>query len=181
VRPLLGVPREATLAYCRRHRLAIRIDPTNAQTAFLRNRIRLELMPLLATYTPAVRQTLAHTADIRASDAQALESLLGLVVPELRPPAPDYVQVDRAKLVSLPPGVQRVILREILRDLSGEGAEVGFQAVERARACLRSDRRTSLPGDVEMMVEAGNIVFSRAGAPRPTPGLSSARSTGRGA
>jgi tRNA(Ile)-lysidine synthase len=171
VRPLLGVPREATLAYCRQHRLAIRSDPTNAQTAYLRNRIRLELLPLLATYNPAVRQTLAHTADILASDAQALESLLGLVVPELLgPPAADYVQVDRAKLVSLPPGVQRVILREILRDLSGEGAEVGFQAVERARACLRSYRRTSLPGDVEMLVEAGNIVFSRAGALRPTPG-----------
>ena len=170
VRPLLGVPREATLAYCRQHRLAIRSDPTNAQTGFLRNRIRLELLPLLATYNPAVRQTLAHTADILASDAQALESLLGLVVPELvGPPASDYVQVDRAKLVSLPPGVQRVILREILRDLSGEGAEVGFQAVERARAGLSSDRRTSLPGGVEMLDEAGNIVFSRAGALRPTP------------
>ena len=171
VRPLLGVPREATLAYCRQHRLVIRSDPTNEQTAYLRNRIRMELLPLLATYNPAVRQTLAHTADILASDAQALESLLGLVVPELLGPlAPDYVQVDRAKLVSLPPGVQRVILREILRDLSGEGAEVGFQAVERARACLRSDRRTSLPGDVEMLAEAGSIVFSRAGGSRPTPG-----------
>jgi len=170
VRPLLGVPREATRAYCRQHRLAIRSDPTNAQTAFLRNRIRLELLPLLATYNPAVRRTLARTADILASDAQALESLLGLVMPELLgPPASNYVQVDREKLASLPPGVQRVILREILRDLSGEGAEVGFQAVERARASLRSDRRTSLPGEVEMLAEAGMIVFSRAGALRPTP------------
>ncbi len=171
VRPLLGVPRETTLAYCRERRLAIRTDPTNEQTVFLRNRVRLELLPLLATYNPAIRQTLARTADVLAGDAQALESLLGLVVPELvGPPAPDSVQVDQEKLLGLPPGVQRVILREILCDLSGEGAEVGFQAVERARACLRSERWTSLPGDVEMRAEAGNLVFSKGGAPRPSAG-----------
>ncbi len=167
VRPLLGIPREATLAYCRRHRLAIRTDPTNERAAYLRNRVRLELLPLLATYNPAIRQTLAHTADVLASDAQALESLLGLVVPELTgPPAPDRVEVDQAKLLGLPVGVQRVILREILSDLSGEGAEVGFRAVERARAGLRSDHRTSLPGDVEMHAETASVVFSRGGGPR---------------
>jgi tRNA(Ile)-lysidine synthase len=171
VRPLLGIPREETLAYCRQHRLAIRIDPTNEQPAFLRNRVRLELLPLLATYNPAVRQTLARTADILASEAQALESLLGLVLPELTgPPAPDRVEVDQAKLLGLPPGIQRVILREILRDLSGEGAEVGFQAVERARASLRSERRTSLPGDVEMRADAGSVVFTRGSRIQPDTG-----------
>ena len=171
VRPLLGVPREETLAYCRRHQLAVRKDPTNEQTAFLRNRVRLELLPLLATYNPAVRQTLARTADILASDAQALDSLLGLLVPELvGPPVPDRVQVDQARLLALPAGVQRVILREILRDLSGEGAEVGFQAVERARAGLSSERRTSLPGDVEMRAEAGGLVFTRVSVSHPAAG-----------
>jgi len=80
------------------------------------------------------------------------------------------VEVDRAKLLGLPVGVQRVILREILCDLSGEGAEVGFQAVERARAGLRSDRRTSLPGEVEMRAEAASTVFSKGGGPSRSAG-----------
>lgn len=162
IRPLLGVPRKETLAYCRARHLSIRQDPTNDQTAYLRNRVRLELLPLLATYNPAIRESLARTADVLAGDAQAIELLFGLVAAELIEPRADgLVHVDQARLLALPVGVQRTVLRKILQDLSREGTEVGYRAVERARSSLSSNRRTSLPGDVEVQVEADRVIFSR--------------------
>ena len=167
IRPLLGVPREGTLAYCRARHLLIRRDPTNEQTAFLRNRVRLELLPLLATYNPAIRESLARTADVLAGDAQAIESLLELVAAELIDPRADgRVHVDQARLLALPVGLQRTVLRKVLQDLSREGTEIGYRAVERARSNLKSDRRTSLPGDVELQLEAERAVFSRRDVPR---------------
>jgi tRNA(Ile)-lysidine synthase len=62
-------------------------------------------------------------------------------------------------------GLQRTVLRAILKEVSPEGTEIGFRAVERARAGLDSGKRTSLPGDIEMRAEGDRLVFSRLGAP----------------
>ncbi len=52
-RPLLDVTHEQTVAYCAAQGWQPREDSSNADTRFLRNRIRHELLPLLETYNPA--------------------------------------------------------------------------------------------------------------------------------
>ncbi len=47
IRPLIALPREAILHHCRAHRLPYRIDPSNSDLRFLRNRIRHRLIPYL--------------------------------------------------------------------------------------------------------------------------------------
>jgi tRNA(Ile)-lysidine synthase len=47
VRPLIKITRQETVGYCRRHKLAPRSDSSNESLSFLRNRIRLELLPVL--------------------------------------------------------------------------------------------------------------------------------------
>jgi len=166
IRPLLRIPRQETLAYCRTRHLTIRRDPTNDQTAFLRNRIRLELLPLLERYNPAIRESLAQTADILAGDAEAIDSVLALLGPEVtRSPEGDRVEVARGWMLGLPVGPQRIVLQRILKDVAPEGTEVGFRAVERARGGLGSGKRMSLPGDVEMRAEGDRLILSRLGAP----------------
>jgi tRNA(Ile)-lysidine synthase len=156
-----GVPED-----CRTRHLTIRRDPTNDQTAFLRNRIRLELLPLLERYNPAIRESLAHTADVLAGDADAIDSVLALLGPEvIRSPEGDRVEVARGWMLGIPVGLQRIVLQWMLKDVAPEGTEVGFRAVERARAGLESGRRMSLPGDVEMRAEGDRLVLSRLGAP----------------
>lgn len=53
VRPLLSFGREDIDAYIRRHNLDYVEDCTNSQTLYLRNRIRLQLLPLLRQITPS--------------------------------------------------------------------------------------------------------------------------------
>jgi tRNA(Ile)-lysidine synthase len=168
IRPLLALPRAETLAYCRARRLSIRQDPTNAQTAFLRNRVRLELLPLLEGYNPAIRQSLAQTAEILAGDAEAIDALPALLESYLsRSPDGQRVEVPGDWLRGLPLGLQRIVTRWILQQVSPEGTEIGFRAVERARAGLASTRRTSLPGDVEVRAEEDRLVFGRSASPDP--------------
>ena len=52
VRPLLGVWRAATEAWCADHGLAWREDPSNASDAFARNRARHGLVPALRALHP---------------------------------------------------------------------------------------------------------------------------------
>lgn len=62
VRPLLCVSRKDIEEYLRLHHLAYVTDSTNLQHDVLRNRIRLEVMPLLEQLQPAARQTLWRAA-----------------------------------------------------------------------------------------------------------------------
>ena len=52
-----------------------RNDSSNTDTDFLRNRIRHELLPYLATYNPSIRDRLLNTAEALAADEVLLEEL----------------------------------------------------------------------------------------------------------
>ena len=64
MRPLLEVDRAEVEQFLRERGIAWREDSTNASLQFARNRIRHGLLPQLAReWNPAIRETLAHTAD----------------------------------------------------------------------------------------------------------------------
>lgn len=73
IRPILSVPRLAIDQYIRRYKLQFREDITNADTAFLRNRIRRRLLPVLERdFDRRIIETLAERARGLDDDARAL-------------------------------------------------------------------------------------------------------------
>ena len=73
IRPLLDVRRSEVEAFCKALGFRPRRDPTNRDRRFLRNAIRLELLPSLERATGRdVRPTLARTASLLRADADEL-------------------------------------------------------------------------------------------------------------
>ncbi|HEX6972374.1 MAG TPA: tRNA lysidine(34) synthetase TilS, partial [Limnochordia bacterium] len=69
IRPLLGIPRAAIEAYCARFALPVRHDPSNASDAYLRNRIRRRLIPLIEReYNPRFRAAANRLAALLQAD-----------------------------------------------------------------------------------------------------------------
>jgi tRNA(Ile)-lysidine synthase len=107
VRPLLGLSRAEIEAHARRERILFREDASNRSTDHLRNRIRHELLPLLARkFQPAIREIVLRTIDLLSADADfswhaALDWLS-------RPPA-DFESLHLA--------VQRRVLQDQLIEL----------------------------------------------------------------
>ena len=78
VRPLLGVTRARLADEAASLGVRWRDDPSNVDTAFARNFLRREVLPLLAERWPAAAESLAGVAE-RASEADALlDELAGL-------------------------------------------------------------------------------------------------------
>jgi tRNA(Ile)-lysidine synthase len=76
VRPLLGVARQETEAFCRSLHLRPRRDPMNEDPTFLRVAIRTLVIPAVEEGVGrAVRATLARTAALLARDAAFLQDL----------------------------------------------------------------------------------------------------------
>lgn len=68
IRPLLDTPRSAVEEHCREKGLKPRMDSTNASSDYLRNKVRLELLPELAGINPNIKACLARLADNAAQD-----------------------------------------------------------------------------------------------------------------
>ncbi|MBL8002756.1 MAG: tRNA lysidine(34) synthetase TilS [Flavobacteriales bacterium] len=70
VRPLLGVGRAAIEDHARKCGLQWREDASNTDPKYLRNRVRHELLPLMATLAPGAGRVLARTLErLRAQNA----------------------------------------------------------------------------------------------------------------
>src|SRR3954468_17439063 len=100
VRPLLGMTREETRAYCRLHGLAWREDESNSDPRFTRARVRHELLPMLERVAPGAERTIAETARLLRDEAEALDALL---------PQTDSL----AEIAALPPALGRLVLRRL--------------------------------------------------------------------
>src|SRR4051794_2087159 len=100
VRPLLTTTRSETEDYCRKHGLAWRTDPTNADPSFTRARVRHELLPLLERVAPGAERTIAETAQLLRDEAEALDALL---------PETDSLE----EIAALPPALGRLVLRRL--------------------------------------------------------------------
>jgi len=80
VRPLLGVSREDTEAWCRKHGLDFVDDPHNSDPARARGQLRA-VWPALLKLNPRLEEALCGAAELLAEEDELLESLSA----ELRP------------------------------------------------------------------------------------------------
>ena len=61
IRPLLEIGRKDILEYAMHHDIAYREDSSNTDPYYLRNRVRMELLPMMEKWRPGVRRSLART------------------------------------------------------------------------------------------------------------------------
>lgn len=78
-RPLLDYTKEELLFYLETLHQPHREDESNATDAFLRNRIRHELLPLLTAYNPSFLQGVQRTAKILQADNDYLQKITSVL------------------------------------------------------------------------------------------------------
>ena len=157
VRPLLGVWREEVVRYRETAGFAFVEDETNRDPAFLRNRIRLEVLPYLSGINPKFRETLLRTAQALAADEAVLERAAddGWAA-ALRARGDRWIEFDQAAFAGQQAGVQARILRRGISALGPGSEELDFDLVSRAVELVRSERTTGrcdLLGGLQLMRE----------------------------
>lgn len=163
IRPLLFASRKDICAYIAENKLEYREDATNASTKYLRNKIRLELIPLLKDYNPNIAEALIATADICREDDQVLEDLAENALAETW--LNDDNALDITAFVELPIALQRRVIRKAYTLIMGESRELNFEQVE-AVLRLKEEQCAVLPGGLKAY-RRGNIYFAADKPPLP--------------
>ncbi len=154
IRPLLKASRQEILGYLRENKIAWREDSSNATDDYLRNRVRHHLLPLLEKeYNPNLRATLMETADTLREESEALKILADAFIGKTDLSC-GKVELPLDKMTSQPPGLQAVVVREILRHYSPART---FPSLKHVRAVLE----LLSPGKCGKKIETGHFIVHR--------------------
>jgi tRNA(Ile)-lysidine synthase len=184
IRPFLCITHTQTAGYCAQEGWTPIEDPTNKDTAFTRNRIRHELIPLLQGYNTSVVDALSRLAETAQVQDDYLTQTADLLwtrsAVEL---APGLVRFPLLTFQNEHEAVRQALLRRAVLQLKGTLEDLAYRQVERVLEFVQSSsgpHRMDLALGVEVSIENDWLVFrSRedAGAPEwegaelPCPGM----------
>jgi tRNA(Ile)-lysidine synthase len=131
IRPLLGLTREQTAAYCAARGLPFNEDPSNEDARFARTRVRNGLLPALRAVHPAAESNVLRTAALLREETELLEQL---VASELG----GRLHVELARLREMPAALARLVVVRLAEQAAGTYVP---QAGERVGELLELGRR----------------------------------------
>jgi tRNA(Ile)-lysidine synthase len=151
VRPLLACGRSELRAWLAERGCRFVEDETNSDLAVPRNRVRHELLPLIAAhFNPSIVDTLAGEAELLQEQWAWMEEASA---PFLATPA----ELDVAELKALPPALQRIVVWRAMTAVSG-GRTIGFDHASAALRLIESGGAVDAPG-VRMQRIGGKVVL----------------------
>ncbi len=155
VRPLLSVSRQETADYCHHHQLMPRVDASNLSLSPLRNRIRHQLLPLLHSYNPGVREALLRTARIASDDLAFLDKEIDQLWGEVAQEVENTVILDKGRFLGLPSALKRHLLRTSIERLLGNLKDIETRHIEEIMDALTkpAGKRLCLPGGLVFSIE----------------------------
>jgi tRNA(Ile)-lysidine synthase len=161
VRPLLPFPRSEIEAWLRLKKIPWREDLTNRRVDRFRNRIRHELLPLLARrYNPRVVEELARAAEILREENSYMESQSARAVSEKK--------ISLTHLRRAPLALRRRMVRRAIAEAKGDLRRITFAHVESILNLLEGGHEAHLPDWLTVSRNGRFLHFRSHDVSRPT-------------
>ena len=165
VRPLLGWPRRALREWLSAQDIQWREDSSNQSTRFLRNRIRIELLPLLEQYQPGIRNVL----HLLAANQRQLHMMLGHTCRRVLQKAiiirkDTEWRLHADALRRCPAAAATLALRQAIVAVGGRAGSISGASLMEAQQAIRNQVqpiRRQFSGRVELEVRHGVIRIFR--------------------
>ncbi|MEI6787553.1 MAG: tRNA lysidine(34) synthetase TilS [bacterium] len=130
VRPLLDVSRGEIESFLRERGLSWREDESNRDAAFLRNRVRHELLPFLEKkFNPRIREAVLRTGEVLRAEDEWMDEMAWRI---LR----DCPSVEPDKLSAYPLAARRRVIRLWLVQQGIPVTDLDFDSIARVEALL---------------------------------------------
>lgn len=150
VRPFLGLTRAEVMAEIAARRLPYRVDSSNRDARLRRNKVRMELLPLLMKeYNPEIITLLNQLADRARDDEACLERLAHDRAHPWRGREGREERIPIRALLEFPPALTRRVLRQMLQRARGSSqglAHAHIESLLRFAAEAQSGKVQTLPG-----------------------------------
>ncbi|MEA3423702.1 MAG: tRNA lysidine(34) synthetase TilS [Bacillota bacterium] len=158
IRPLLGCDREEIEAFCEKNDLKPRIDHTNFETEYFRNKVRINLIPhMIETYNPNLIDTIYRNVEIIQKD---LDYLDGEALKEFDKFKLDDISID--ELDGLHPAIRSRVLRKIIGSRIGYLRDISSGQVDELEKVILKGRtgKKVIIKNIVFQIENGKLIIS---------------------
>jgi len=157
IRPLIEIKRPQIEAFLKKKKIPFRIDSSNLRTDYLRNRVRLRLLPILKReFNPKIEEVLNRTASILRAEQRLLNKHAEKAYPKvvLREQN-NKIILDLKRFSGYDKSLKRFMVRNCVKRLKGDLMQLTFDKVEtllnlidQAKSGKRVDLIDDIYGDV---------------------------------
>jgi tRNA(Ile)-lysidine synthase len=166
IRPLLECSRQDVVHYLAARQASYREDSSNRDPQYLRNRIRIELIPYLQQLNPKTIDALARQAELAAETAKYLEAQSRRVFERLRRSVRGGLSISVPGLMRVHPALQKLVLRQALKECRKSLKRIASRHIDSLLLLCRSGQSGSqiqLPGNFVAVRQFGDLLFLSAG------------------
>lgn len=163
VRPLIKIWRREIEDYVGALKLVPRRDYTNYESKYMRNRVRLKLIPQLKIYNLNIKEIILQTillltGDYEYLEIKAEEALEQLVISQ----SEEEIKLDISKLAKFEDAIQGHILRQAIENVKGNLTDLSHTHISDLLEKLEAKERWELhlPGGVYAFGNKDRLIFS---------------------
>jgi len=128
IRPLIEASRKEVEDFIAENDLKFRKDSSNEKTVFTRNKVRLELIPLLEKdFNPNIKEVLANMAENLQIEDEFLAKYGNRKFKSMSKVRQEEISIDMKKFKKQPEAVRKRILRAALKELKGDLRRFTYQ------------------------------------------------------
>jgi len=166
IRPLINLKRSEIIDYLDAKGLKYVLDTSNWETRYLRNRIRLHLIPLLKeSYNPKIIETLNRLAAIIGSEEKWIEDIIFPLFEKTALSVQDDIvsfSVPRLKEINI--SAQRRIIRKAIARIKGDLRRITFSHIDSIISLLESGpayKNLDFPDRIRIQRNRDVLIFSK--------------------
>ncbi len=163
IRPLIETKREEIEFYLKTRGLAYVVDRSNLQTDYLRNRIRLELLPSLLEYQPRLVEHLGQLADVLRNEDTYMEEQAGdWIMKEADLGATGKVVIPLPFFLGLPQSMRNRVTRQILRRIKKDLRRIDSDHIESVTELAQNENphaSLNLPNGLTVKRSYDHMIF----------------------
>ncbi len=167
IRPLIESTRDDVLEYLGTTGLSYVTDPSNAKPLYTRNRIRLELLPVLKRFNPRIEERLASEAGLLRDEDSAIDAHLETIMESIITKDHDFLTMRRDEFNALPHAFRRRIFRTITALVGREPSELSLVQIDETLAFMatsQTGRSMNLPRGLAVGREYDRFIIGTSSA-----------------
>lgn len=172
IRPLLSVWKQEILSYCKENNLEFRVDHSNFEPDFFRNRLRLKLIPVLREYNPNIEKHLNNLGKITHRELKLINPLVIKAYQQcLIEEKSEYIALSKNALLKIENGMLQRVLQLGFRKLISGLIELNFDMLESMSRFVRkpnSKNHLSLLASFEILLEGDYVYLYQQNAALPS-------------
>ncbi|KPU42760.1 tRNA(Ile)-lysidine synthase [Oxobacter pfennigii] len=156
IRPLLFTLREDIEKYCREHDINPRTDSTNLEPLYLRNKLRLQLIPYIReNYSSNIESLISSMAELLREDSEFLEEHVKNIYNEICTQNEGKVSINIDSLKEQHSSVKKRIIRKAIENVKGNLNAIESKHIELLLSIIHNGMTgaaVELPGGIKGII-----------------------------